>query len=51
MRKHYEDCFAWRTKEVDGAEPQSYCSEPTSVRFFNEVIEAIAPLIVGSGLL
>jgi hypothetical protein len=50
-RNHYEDYFAWRTKEGVGAELQSLCSEPTSVRFFNDVIEAKAPSTVGSGLL
>jgi hypothetical protein len=49
MRKHYEDYFALRTKEEVGAELQSFCSEPTSVRFFNEVIEAKAPPIVSNG--
>ena len=42
-RKHYEDYFAWRTKEGVGAELQSLCSEPTSARFFTVVIEAKAP--------
>ena len=50
-RKHYQDYFACRTKEGIGAELQSLCSEPTSVRFFNDVIEAKAPSTVGSGLL
>jgi hypothetical protein len=42
-RKHYEDYFTWRTKEGVGAELQSLCSEPTSARFFADVIEAKAP--------
>lgn len=45
-RKHYEDYFTWRTKEGVGAELQSLCSEPTSVRFFTDVIEAKAPTTV-----
>ena len=45
-RKHYEDYFTWRTKEGVGAELQSLCSEPTSARFFTDVIEAKAPTTV-----
>ena len=42
-RKHYEDYFAWRAEEGLGAEIQSLCAEPVSMRFFNAVIEATAP--------
>jgi quinol monooxygenase YgiN len=46
-RKHYEEYFAWRTDEGVGAELQSLCSEPTSARFFNEVIDSKAPSAIG----
>ena len=42
-RKHYEDYFAWRAKEGVGAQFESLCAEPISMRFFDQVIEAKTP--------
>ncbi|HEX6826297.1 MAG TPA: antibiotic biosynthesis monooxygenase family protein [Nitrospiraceae bacterium] len=42
-RKLYSEYFAWRGDQGVDVELQSQCSEPTSVRFFNEVIVAKAP--------
>ena len=46
-RKHYEDYFAWRAEAGVDGEFQSFCAEPVSMRFFNEIAEAKAPSIAG----